>query len=347
MSKNILITGGAGFIGVNTAKFYLDKNENVTILDNFSRKGSRENLIFLKSLKKNNLKIIEHDIRIENRKLDNLVGNSDIIFHLAAQVAVTASVLNPKEDFDINALGTLNMLEACRKSTNKPIFIYSSTNKVYGNLEYLKIQKTSKRYKFKDLNFGVSEESPVDFHSPYGCSKGAADQYVRDYSRIFGLKSIVFRQSCIYGPHQFGVEDQGWIAWFLIAIMLDKKITVYGDGMQVRDLLYIDDLINAYDLAIKNIEKTKGNIYNIGGGENNSISVWLELESILNKLFGKKIKVKFETERPGDQKIFITDFRKAKKDFNWFPKITYEKGIKLLYEWILENKSAIEKVNAF
>jgi len=343
MSKNILITGGAGFIGTNTALYYLKKNEQVTILDNFSRYGSLENLKYLKSLKNKNLKIIKHDVRNNDKKLEELVKSADIIFHLAAQVAVTTSVENPLEDSQININGTLNLLEAARKSKKKPIFIYSSTNKVYGNLENYKIEKLKTRYEFKDNSFGISESSPLDLYSPYGCSKGAADQYVHDYGRIFGVRSIVFRQSCIYGPHQFGMEDQGWIAWFLIAIMQNKKITIYGDGKQVRDLLFVEDLVNAYDLAIKNIDKTQGKIYNIGGGIKNTISVWVELEPILEKIFNKKIIVGSANERPGDQKIFVSDIRKAKKEFGWVPKTSVNEGIRKMHLWLMQNEGIIKK----
>ncbi len=343
MSKNILITGGAGFIGTNTAKYYLNRNDNVTILDNFSRYGSLENIKYLKSLKNKNLKIIKHDVRKDDKKLSDTVKSADIIFHLAAQVAVTTSVENPLEDSQINVNGTLNVLEAARKSKRNPIFIYSSTNKVYGNLGNQKIEKQKTRYVLKDNSFGISESTPLDFYSPYGCSKGAADQYVHDYNRIYGLRSIVFRQSCIYGPHQFGIEDQGWIAWFLIAIMKNKKITIYGDGKQVRDLLFVDDLVIAYDQAIKNISKTEGNVYNIGGGPKNTISVWAELEPILRKLFNKKINAGIADERPGDQKIFVSDIRKAKKDFNWTPKNNVETGIEKLYFWLRENEKIINK----
>ena len=338
MSKKILITGGAGFIGINAASYYLKKGHEISILDNFSRKGSNANIDWLKESNFEKLKIIKAEIRSDLDKINEIVKNVDIVLHFAAQVAVTQSVINPREDFEINALGTFNLLEAVRNSGNNPIFIYSSTNKVYGDLKDVKILEKKTRYVFDSLSLGVSEERCLDFHSPYGCSKGAADQYVRDYARIYNLKTIVFRQSCIYGPHQFGVEDQGWVAWFIIALMKNKNITIYGNGKQVRDLLYIDDLIEAYDLAIENIEKTKGQVYNIGGGADNTISVWLEFKPLLEKLFNKKIDVNFSDWRPGDQPIFVSDIRKAKKDFGWEPKIKIDDGIKKLYEWISKNK---------
>ena len=338
MSKKILITGGAGFVGINSAFYYLKKRYKVLIFDNFSRKGSRANVTSLQSqFNSRDLVVVEGDMS-DRKKIEELVNNVDIVLHLAAQVAVTSSVVNPREDFEINTLGTLNVLEAIRNSKNKPILLYTSTNKVYGGLEDLKIIERKTRYEFGELKHGISEERCLDFHSPYGCSKGAADQYVRDYARIYNLKTIVFRQSCIYGPHQFGVEDQGWVAWFIIALMKNKNITIYGNGKQVRDILYIDDLVEAYDLAIENIEKTKGQVYNIGGGADNTISVWLEFKPLLEKLFNKKIDVNFSDWRPGDQPIFVSDIRKAKKDFGWEPKIKIDDGIKKLYEWISKNK---------
>lgn len=335
--KHILITGGAGFIGTNAALYYLKKGWKVTVLDNFSRQGSRENGKYLKKQGKKNIQIVEADIRTDQKILQKVVKNCDVVLHLAGQVAVTKSVKNPRDDFESNALGTLNLLEAVRLSKSNPVFLYSSTNKVYGNLENLKIKKTGTRYEFVDQVFGVSEKQLLDFHSPYGCSKGAADQYVRDYHRIYGLNTVVFRQSCIYGPYQFGIEDQGWVAWFLIALKKHKKITIYGDGKQVRDLLYIDDLLNAYDLAIKNIKKTRGQIYNIGGGIRNTISVWYDFKPILENLYNQKISVDFSEWREGDQRLYVSDIRKAKKDFGWTPQISYNNGIRILYKWIDEN----------
>lgn len=342
-TKNILITGGAGFIGSNAAVYFLKKGYKVTIFDNFSRKGSEKNIKWIKNeFKGKNLKLIKGDVRKDGIKIERLAKESDLILHLAAQVAVTTSVENPREDFEINALGTFNVLEAVRKSGNNPVFIYSSTNKVYGGLEDLKIVEGKTRYTFKNLSGGVSEKRGLDFHSPYGCSKGTADQYVRDYARIYGLNTIVFRQSCIYGPHQFGVEDQGWVAWFIIALTLGKRITIYGNGKQVRDLLYVEDLVRACEMAAENIKKTRGQIYNIGGGTKNTISIWFDFKPILEKLFNRKLNPKFSGWRPGDQPIYISDIRKAKKDFGWEPKINVEMGIKKLYDWVSSNKELFD-----
>lgn len=339
MRKSVLVIGGAGFIGVNAAFYYLSKGCKVVIFDNFSRKGSRRNLEWLEENFKENVYFVKGEIKENSAVLEKLIGDANLIIHLAAQVAVTSSVEDPREDFEINALGTFNILEAVRKSGNNPIFIYSSTNKVYGELKDLEIVEEKTRYRFKNLQNGVSEKKSLDFHSPYGCSKGCADQYVRDYARIYGLNTIVFRQSCIYGPHQFGVEDQGWVAWFIIALTLGKKITIYGNGKQVRDLLFVEDLIKAYDLAAKNIKKTKGQIYNIGGGPKNTISIWFDFEPILEKLFKRKIEPNFSDWRPGDQPIYVSDISKAKKDFGWEPKIGVKEGIKKLYEWVSKSQN--------
>lgn len=331
---NMIITGGAGFIGINAAAYFLKKKYTVTIFDNFSRKGSLENVQWLKKEKFGTLRVVSGDIRYDTKKLQHLVNDAQVVLHLAGQVAVTSSVLDPMTDSEINITGTLNVLEAARRVKHKPIVIYSSTNKVYGGLEDVGIREDATRYRFKNLEFGVSEQQHLDFHSPYGCSKGAADQYVRDYYRIYGLPTIVFRQSCIYGAHQHGVEDQGWVAWFMIALAHKKKLTIYGNGKQVRDILYIDDLIRSYDLAIQNIQTTKGQIYNIGGGKDNTLSVWHEFHPILESLFGKKVSATFRKARPGDQPIYISDIRKAEKDFGWKPEISVDRGMCLIYDWI-------------
>ena len=330
-----LVIGGAGFIGSNLANTLLKSGDSVTILDNLSREGSKKNLDWLQT-QYPNLEFIKADIVTDQEILNNAVKSADRIYHLAAQVAVTSSVLNPRHDFEINALGTLNVLEALRLYNPKAVLIFASTNKVYGNLDNLEIEETESRYKLKNID-GVSELQPLDFHSPYGCSKGSGDQYVRDYGRIYDLNTIVFRQSCIYGPRQFGVEDQGWVAWFIIALMTQKPITIYGDGKQVRDLLYVSDLIRAYQMAADNIEKTRGQVFNLGGGPDNSISIYFDFKKLLEKLFGKNLSPPFLPARPGDQKIYISDISKAKKYFNWEPKIDVENGLENLYLWVKEN----------
>lgn len=338
--KRILITGGAGFIGTNAAVNFLQNGDHVTLFDNLSRRGSRQNLSFLQK-QYPKIQCIEGDIRHE-KKVSEAVKRADVIVHLAAQVAVTGSIQNPREDFEVNAGGTFNVLEAMRLGNKKAILIYSSTNKVYGSLEHIPLRETSVRYTCPTRRLGIDENEPLDFHSPYGCSKGAADQYVHDYSRIYGLKTIVFRQSCIYGPHQFGVEDQGWVAWFLIAAILGKSITIYGNGKQVRDLLYVDDLVRAYQLAIQNWKTTNGQVYVLGGGQDNSLSIWKEFGPIVEKLISKKIHVEYTQMRPGDQPYFVGNTKKAFRDFGWKPKIPISKGIPMLYRWLVEHQTELQ-----
>lgn len=338
--RKVFITGGAGFIGSNAAAYFSQKGDEVTIFDNFSREGTKENAKWLKSVCPQ-IKIMEGDVR-DMAALEKAIVGAEVVIHLAGQVAVTTSVSDPENDFQVNALGSFNVLEACRKLNPMPIALYSSTNKVYGGMEDVGIAEKNGRYAYEGLPTGVSEERGLDFHSPYGCSKGCADQYFHDYFRIYGLRTVVLRQSCIYGYRQFGVEDQGWVAWFAIAAMCDKKLTVYGDGKQVRDVLFIEDLIRAYDLAIENIDVTKGRVYNVGGGPANTLSL-LELLDYLGKYFGKKIEYKFDDWRPGDQLVYISDIRKAKADFGWEPKFGAEEGVKKLIGWISDNKEMFEK----
>lgn len=339
MTERVLVTGGAGFIGVNYASRLIERGDQVVIYDNLSRAGTPGNISWLReTYGEGSFQLIKKDIR-DQEALISAAVNVDSILHLAAQVAVTTSVESPREDFEINALGTLNVLEAARTSPARPAVLYASTNKVYGELEDLDVQEGETRYDFAEHPNGVRETQNLDFHSPYGCSKGAGDQYVRDYQRIFDLSTVVFRQSCIYGPHQFGIEDQGWVAWFVIAAVTGKPITIYGDGKQVRDLLYVDDLLDAYDLALQNIEKTAGQIYNIGGGRPNSISIWKEFKPILEQELGEDIPVAWEGWRPGDQKVFYADIEKARQDFDWAPKTDVKTGINQLFNWVRENRS--------
>ena len=340
------ITGGAGFIGTNLSEHFLKKGEKVVILDNFSRKGTKKNKEYLEKKFSKNLKIVKCDIRTDSKKMENVFSQAEAVYHLAAQVAVTTSIKNPRKDFEINALGTFNVLEATRKSKTNPVVIYASSNKVYGGMEDIKITERNGRYEYKNIPKGIKEDRLLDFHSPYGCSKGCADQYIRDYSRIYGLNSVVFRQSCIYGKRQFGIEDQGWITWLTIASILEKKITVYGNGKQIRDVLCADDLIKAFDLATKEIKKTKGKIFNIGGGPKNTMSL-LELISFLEELTGKKIEYKFDDWRPGDQSVYVSNIQKAKEVFGWQPKISVKEGVKILFKWVKENQKEITALKLF
>ncbi len=340
---NIVITGGAGFIGSNAAARCLKRGDKVTIFDNLSRIGSQKNIDWLKT-HDGQLEIVNGDIRARSdlRQINRQLKAADLVLHLAGQVAVTTSVASPLNDFESNALGTLLLLELMRQAKSQAKLIYASTNKVYGGMETIGVVEDKTHYRYEDLLFGVSEAQPLDFHSPYGCSKGAADQYVHDYQRIYGLDTVVFRQSCIYGPRQFGVEDQGWVAWFMIAVLSNKQLTIYGDGKQVRDLLYIEDLLDAYDAAFVAGKKSAGQIYNIGGGVNNSLSIWCEFGPLLEKVFGRKISVIHKDWRPGDQKIYISDIRKAKKELKWLPKIRVNDGISLLYSWVNSNKQLFD-----
>jgi CDP-paratose 2-epimerase len=337
-----LITGGAGFIGSNYTDHLLEQGKQVTIFDNLSRRGADRNLAWLREkhgAESFDLKV--GDVRNPGA-LDDAVGAASVVVHLAGQVAVTSSVTDPRNDFDINALGTFNVLEAIRKAGHKPFVIYSSTNKVYGETLEHKLVEQKTRYKYAKLPHGLPETQQLDFHSPYGCSKGAAEQYVRDYSRIYGIPSVVMRQSCIYGPRQFGVEDQGWLAWFVIAAVLEKHITIYGDGKQVRDMLHVRDLIAAYDAAISRRNKVGGKVYNVGGGPTFTLSIWRECGPMLEEMLGRKIPVSWDGPRPGDQKVYISDIRKAKKELGWAPKIPVEQGAGELVEWVKANRSLFD-----
>lgn len=341
--KKVLITGGAGFIGSNLAHRLAKNGSEVIIFDNLSRNGSEINCSWLKS-EVGNISVFKGDIRCVEQLEECFKKNGpfDEIYHLAAQVAVTTSVKDPREDFEINATGTFNLLETVRTYSPESILLYSSTNKVYGEMRELVVEEKNNRYVYKDFPSGITEKNCLDFHSPYGCSKGAADQYVLDYKRIYGLKTIVFRQSCIYGYRQFGIEDQGWIAWFAIAAYFNKPVTIYGDGKQVRDVLFIDDLIDAYTLAVENIEVSVGNAYNIGGSHFN-MSL-LELIDYLEQFYGRDLEHSFSDWRPGDQKVFVADIAKAKKDFGWEPKVDVKKGVENLTRWVTENRDIFKDV---
>jgi CDP-paratose 2-epimerase len=339
MSKNYFITGGAGFIGSNYVSRLLERGEKVTIYDNLSRAGAPRNLAWLREkFGETAFQMTVGDVR-DAALLTTSSRTADVIVHLASQVAVTTSVTHPREDFEINALGTFNVLEAARLNERKPVILYSSTNKVYGGMEDVKVVEDDTRWRYADLPLGCPETQPLDFHSPYGCSKGTGDQYVRDYSRIYDLPTVVLRQSCIYGPRQFGVEDQGWVAWMIIAAVTGRQITICGDGKQIRDVLHVDDLLNGYDTAIARINTVKGRIYNLGGGPENTMSIWTEFGPKLESLLGKPIAVARSDWRPGDQKVFVADIRKAMRELGWEPKIGVEEGMKKLFEWVNENRN--------
>jgi CDP-paratose 2-epimerase len=336
--KYTLITGGAGFVGTNLADRLLSEGKPVLIFDNLSRAGVQNNLFWLKEQHPDNLHIMIGDIRDKNA-VKLAVSQAAQVFHFAAQVAVTSSLTNPYHDFEVNALGTLNVLEAVRETAHQPPIIFTSTNKVYGDLHDLGMMMNSTRYYPENTFYkenGIDEERNLDFHSPYGCTKGVADQYILDYARTFGLKSVVFRMSCIYGPHQFGTEDQGWVAHFMIQALKNKPITLYGDGKQVRDILFVDDLVNAFMLAGENMDRISGNAFNIGGGVNNTVSL-LELIEMINIVSGEKPEVKLEEWRSSDQKYYVSNFDKFKAATGWTPAVSTMEGVSKLNEWLLEN----------
>lgn len=331
-----LITGGAGFIGCNAVQRYLELGWEIAVADDLSRRGSEKNLAWLQTLGR--FSFHKCDIR-DARQVDGVFrehNGFDAVLHLAAQVAVTTSVTAPRHDFEVNALGTFNVLEATRAFAPNAAFLYSSTNKVYGGLEHLAVRERGGRWDYSDHAEGVAESEPLDFHSPYGCSKGAADQYVRDYARIYGLKTVCLRQSCIYGRRQFGVEDQGWVAWFAIATAKGLPVTIYGDGKQVRDVLFVDDLLDCFSAAIERIDRVKGSVFNIGGGPRNTMSLE-ELIVKLEKLSGRKIERRYEDWRPGDQRIFVCDVTKAERELGWSPRIFPDAGVEALSSWVRQN----------
>jgi CDP-paratose 2-epimerase len=334
---SIFITGGAGFIGCNLADYHLSRGHQVVIFDNLSRKGTDTNLTWLQERHSGLLTFTLGDIRDFDALRDAVPSDTERVYHMAGQVAVTTSVAEPREDFESNALGTFNVLEAVRTVAPQAIAFYASTNKVYGGMEEVVIVEEETRYRYRDLPLGVSEDQLLDFHSPYGCSKGCGDQYVRDYARIYGLRTVVFRQSCIYGLRQFGVEDQGWVAHFCIAARLGRPIAIYGNGKQVRDVLWIDDLIAAYEAAAARIDASAGQVYNIGGGPGNTMSIWAEFGPMLEKLAGRSIPVTYADWRPGDQPVYVSDIRKAERELGWYPSISVEEGIGRLWKWVDSN----------
>jgi CDP-paratose 2-epimerase len=339
-----IVTGGAGFIGTNTVHRLLREGNAVVVIDNLSRRGSRTNLDWLRQAG-GDLTFIQQDIRDFDglRQALRSHRNADAVLHFAAQVAVTTSVADPRQDFEINALGTFNVLEAIRAEGLDPLILFTSTNKVYGALAHLRVEEAETRYRYADLSEGVSEAEPLDFYSPYGCSKGAADQYVHDFGRIYGLRTVVFRNSCIYGLRQFGIEDQGWLAWFVIAAVSGRPISIYGDGKQVRDVLFIDDLVDVMLRAVARPQVSAGQVYNIGGGPARTISVWKEFGLLLEEVLGRKIPVTFQEWRPGDQKVFVSDIRRAATAFAWEPKVDVGEGVRRLVEWVQENRGLFKE----
>jgi CDP-paratose 2-epimerase len=334
MTMKVFITGGAGFIGCNLAEHHLGRGDDVVLFDDMSRAGTEANVAWLHQRHGGRPTLIVGDVRDPRALAEALPPDAGRVYHMAAQVAVTTSVTDPREDFEINALGTFNILEAVRTYAPEAIVLYASTNKVYGGMEQVPIVEEERRYRYADLTEGVSEEQALDFHSPYGCSKGAGDQYVRDYARIYGMRTLVMRQSCIYGERQMGVEDQGWVAHFCISARLGRPITIYGDGKQVRDVLWVEDLIDAYEAAATRIDDVSGAVYNIGGGPQNTLAVWSEFGPMLEELAGRRLEVVFSDWRPGDQPVFVSDIRKAAQELDWRPQTSMPFGIERLWKWV-------------
>jgi CDP-paratose 2-epimerase len=338
-SAPILITGGCGFIGTNLAHHLLSAGHPVRLLDNLSRAGVRRNLEWLRRTHGSALEVRIADVRNAVDVADAMRGASQV-FHFAAQVAVTTSLVDPIDDFEVNARGTLNVLEAVRRSPLRPPLIFTSTNKVYGDLSDLDFEEDGQRYLPKAARArqrGISERRATEFHSPYGCSKGAADQYVLDYARSYGLRTAVFRMSCIYGPHQFGNEDQGWVAHFLIHALRRDPITIYGDGRQVRDILYVDDLVDAFLRAAANIDTLSGQAFNIGGGPANAISL-RDLLDMMARLDRQRPRITWDAWRTGDQKFYVSDTSKFRKLTGWKPRVAARDGIRLLRDWLIADR---------
>jgi CDP-paratose 2-epimerase len=340
-ARPVLITGGAGFIGTNLADRLLKRGRPVLLFDNLSRPGVEQNLEWLRREHGSLMRFEEGDIR-DIKAIRRAVQNASQVFHFAAQVAVTTSLTDPTGDFEVNARGTLNLLEAIRELPEPPPIIYTSTNKVYGHLGDVPLRASEGRYEPEDTGIrqhGFSEARSIHFHSPYGCSKGAAEQYVLDYARTFGLRTAVFRMSCIYGLHQFGNEDQGWVAHFLIRALNNEPITIYGDGRQVRDVLFVSDLVDAFLLAQEKIDAISGQVFNIGGGPSNTTSL-LELLDLIGTLNGRPAEVLFDQWRPADQQYYVSDTRKFSAATGWVPRVDVREGVRQLWDWLQQFRTA-------
>ncbi|HYC05568.1 MAG TPA: SDR family NAD(P)-dependent oxidoreductase [Azospirillaceae bacterium] len=331
--RPVLVTGGAGFVGTNLADRLVRSGRRVVVLDDLSRAGVDRNLEWLKATHGDAVTVEIGDVR-DRDTVNRVVGRASAVFHLAAQVAVTTSLTGPRHDFEVNALGTFNLLEAVRAQSEPPPLLFSSTNKVYGSLSDLSLDELDDRYEPSEAcnARGVRESRPLDFHSPYGCSKGAADQYVLDYGRSYGLRTAVFRMSCIYGPHQCGTEDQGWVAHFLLAARAGRPITLYGTGKQVRDILFVEDLVEAFVLGLRHIDRLSAEAYNIGGGAGNAVSLRQVLR-IIEQLTGRPVQAEYGPWRTGDQPWYVSDTGRFRAATGWSPKVGFEEGIGRLNDW--------------
>jgi CDP-paratose 2-epimerase len=338
--RPVLITGGAGFIGTNLADRLAGEGRPVLLYDNLSRPGVAENVEWLVTRHGELVQIMVADIR-DRKALAGAVRRAGPIFHLAAQVAVTTSIADPVHDFEVNARGTLNLLEEVRARGGTEPVLFTSTNKVYGGLEDLRLVHNGTRYYPEGVgasDSGISETRPIELHSPYGCSKGAAEQYMLDYARTFGVPSVIFRMSCIYGPHQFGTEDQGWVAHFLIRALRGEPITLYGDGLQVRDTLYVDDLVDAFLLVLDRADTLAGQVFNIGGGSAHTVSL-LELVELIGELRGDSPGLEFRDWRLGDQRYYVSDTGRFEAATGWTPRVGVSEGVRLLHDWLVTSRA--------
>ncbi len=333
-----LITGGAGFIGSNLADAHLRNGEGVVLLDNLSRPGVVRNAEWLKRRYNGAARLEVGDVG-DADLVKRLVSGADRVFHLAAQVAVTTSLEDPADDLRTNLVGTFNILEAARKLDRPPAILFTSTNKVYGALDGVGVEHDRDRYVFAGGREGVGEDTPLDFHSPYGCSKGAADQYVHDYARIFDIPTVVLRMSCIFGHRQWGTEDQGWVAHFARAILAGDPITIYGDGHQVRDILWVEDLVRVMRSALDRSHEVAGEVFNVGGGPSNAVSV-REVVDRLSRITGRDVPVRMAGWRPGDQRVYISDTRKIRERLDWRPRVGVDEGLGRLVQWLESAEAA-------
>lgn len=341
----VLVTGGAGFVGSRYVARALRRGDEVRVLDDLSRAGSAMRLRLLTA---------ELEARPDGRRgftfIEGSVADADLVrracagcervVHLAGQVAVTDAVRDPRADFEANVLGTINVLEALRLDEPQAVLLHASTNKVYGDLAHLPIEATPTRYQFATRPLGIDEREPLAPRTPYGCSNAAADQYVRDYASTYGLRAVVFRQSCIYGPGQLGSEDQGWVAWLMRAALRGDAVTIFGDGRQVRDLLFVDDLLDAFDAAASAADTVRGRAYNVGGGMARSVSVWREFGGLLAAVAGRPPEVRHAPWRPADQRVFVSDTSALARDLGWMPRTSLEDGLAALRDWLLACESA-------
>lgn len=337
----LLITGGCGFLGSNLAAAALARGDDLVVFDNLYRNGSRSNLAWLQSQGK--FRFEHGDIRNQNDITSIVQGfRPDAVFHLAGQVAMTTSIANPRMDFEVNVMGTHNLLEAIRLHAPEAAVVYSSTNKVYGDLEQYAYEETATRYQCIDRPQGFDEATQLAFHSPYGCSKGAADQYMLDYARIFGLKTVVFRHSSMYGGRQFATYDQGWVGWFCQKAIEAKRghatpFTISGNGKQVRDVLHAEDMQHLYLAAVEHIDTARGQVFNIGGGPANSLSL-LELFTLLEEFADVKLNYSILPVRESDQRVFVADIAKAENILGWRPMVDTRAGIAKMVNWVAENQ---------